>query len=87
MGGGQQRNATIKAGLAPITVFLAWAAVVRNMRVTDSFEIREANDEQRQRNGLDPKTRRRRGKTLSDLVALNLPLRARRSAGWNAADV
>jgi hypothetical protein len=79
----ERTNATIKdpattdvargwcrlAGLAPISVFLACALVVRNMRVTDSFEIREAQDVRRLRAGLEPKTRRRRRKTLSDLVS------------------
>jgi hypothetical protein len=79
----ERTNATIKdpattdvtkgwcrlAGLAPITVFLACALVVRNMRVTDSFETREAKDERRRLKGLEPTTRRRRRKTLSDLVA------------------
>jgi hypothetical protein len=83
----ERTNATIKdpatndvargwcrlAGLAPITVFLACALVVRNIRVEDSFEIRERQDEQRRQTGLEPKTRRRRRKTLSDLVAAGPP--------------
>jgi hypothetical protein len=55
-------------GLAPITVFIACALVVRNMRVIDSFEVRREDDERRMAAGREPKTRRRRRRTLSDLV-------------------
>jgi hypothetical protein len=55
-------------GLAPITVFVACALVVRNMRVIDSFESIRTDDERRKRAGMEPKTRRRRRKTISDLV-------------------
>ena len=78
----ERTNATIKdpatndvkrgwcrlAGVTAISVFLACTLVVRNMRVTDSFETRRLQDERRARAGLGPKTRRRRRKTLSDLV-------------------
>ncbi len=55
-------------GLAPITVFIACALVVRNLRVTDSTEARRENDERQMAAGKEPKTRRRRRRTLSDLV-------------------
>jgi hypothetical protein len=55
-------------GLAPITVFIACGLVVRNMRVIDSFEASRENDERRMADGREPKTRRRRRRTLSDLV-------------------
>jgi len=53
-------------GLAPMTVFLACALVVRNLAVADAFEQRRADDERRAAVGLPPRTRRRR--TLADLV-------------------
>jgi len=55
-------------GLAAITVLLACAVVVRNMRVTDSFEKRERFDTERRANGLSPKPRRRRRRTIDDLL-------------------
>ncbi len=83
----ERTNATIKdpattdvargwcrlSGLAPITVFLACALVVRNMRIEDAFEARLEVDRMRKQAGLPPKTRRRRRKTLSDLVAAGVP--------------
>jgi hypothetical protein len=56
------------AGLAPITVFVACALVVRNARVCDSFEAHAAENERRRAQGLEPKTRRRKRRPLSDLV-------------------
>ena len=55
-------------GLAPNAVFLACALVVRNLRVTDSFEARHADQERRLAAGLAPRTRRRQRKTLADLA-------------------
>ena len=55
-------------GLTPMTVLLACALVVRNLRVLDSFERRQADDERRRAAGLGPKTRRRRRRTIDDLV-------------------
>ena len=46
-------------GLTPMTVLLACALVVRNCRVLDAFEKRQADDERRRAAGLGPKTRRR----------------------------
>lgn len=55
-------------GLAPISLFITCALVVRNMRVTDSFDARREDDERRMQQGMGPKTRRRRRRTISDLV-------------------
>lgn len=55
-------------GLAPMTVLLACLLVVRNVRVQDAFEVRQAENQRREAAGLPPKTRRRRRKTLTELV-------------------
>lgn len=55
-------------GLVPMSVFLACVLVVRNLRVIDAFEARMAEDERRLAAGMAPKTRRRRRKSISDLV-------------------
>jgi hypothetical protein len=55
-------------GLAPMSLFLACALVVRNLAVADAFEERQADNARRRAAGLAPKTRRRRRKPLSDLV-------------------
>lgn len=55
-------------GLVPMTLMLGCLIVVRNQRVLDSFAARQAENERRAAQGLVPKTRRRRRKTISDLV-------------------
>lgn len=55
-------------GLAPMSVFVACVLVVRNLRVIDAFEARQAEDQRRMAAGMAPRSRRRRRKTLSDLV-------------------
>jgi hypothetical protein len=55
-------------GLTPMSLFLACALVVRNLAVADAFEQRRAEDERRTAAGLSPRTRRRRRRTLADLV-------------------
>jgi hypothetical protein len=55
-------------GLASVTILLACAVVVRNIRVTDSFEERIAKDAERLAAGLPPKTRRRRRRRIDDLL-------------------
>jgi hypothetical protein len=62
-------------GLVPMTLMLACVLVVRNQRVLDSFEARQAEDQRRAAQGLAPKTRHRRRKTIADLVgaAANAP--------------
>jgi hypothetical protein len=47
---------------------LACLFVVRNLRIVDSFEARQADNARRILAGLPPKIRRRRRKTLNDLV-------------------
>jgi hypothetical protein len=56
-------------GLTPITLFVACLFVVRNERIIDAFEVRQAEQERRLQAGLPPRTRRRRRRTLGDLVA------------------
>ena len=62
-------------GLVPMTLMLACALVVRNQRVLASFAARQVDNEQRLARGLAPKMRRRRRKTIADLVgaAANAP--------------
>jgi len=55
-------------GLAPITLFVACVFVVRNLRVLDAFEARCAEDARRATAGRPPKTRRRRRRTIADLI-------------------
>ncbi|MGH8997606.1 MAG: hypothetical protein ACRDYB_16540, partial [Acidimicrobiales bacterium] len=61
-------------GLAPLSLFLASALVVRNLAVADAFCARRADNERREAAGLPPRTRRRRRNTLAALVgAANAP--------------
>ena len=60
-------------GLVPMSVFLACALVVRNLAVTGAFEKRQVDNEGRRAAGLAPRTRRRRRKTLGDLVGTSAP--------------
>ena len=55
-------------GLTPLLLFLACTTVVRNMRIVDSFEARQADAARRAAAGLPPKTRRRRRRTIDDLI-------------------
>jgi hypothetical protein len=55
-------------GLAAISLLLACAVVVRNGRVVDAFEERRRVDARRQAAGLEPRTRKRRRRTLDDLI-------------------
>jgi hypothetical protein len=56
-------------GLAAIALLLAYAIGVRNDRIIESFEERQRVDTQRQAAGLEPRTRRRRRRTIDDLIA------------------
>jgi hypothetical protein len=47
-------------GLAPMFIFLTCCLVVRNFRVLDAFEARQAEDQRRAGAGLAPRRRRRR---------------------------
>jgi hypothetical protein len=60
-------------GLGAITLFLTCAMVVRNARILDAFEARQAEDARRQALGQPPKIRRRRRRTLDDLVSVTPP--------------
>ncbi|MHB1726521.1 MAG: hypothetical protein ACYCVS_14460, partial [Acidimicrobiales bacterium] len=55
-------------GITGITLFVACGFVVRNLRIVDAFEARQADDARRLAAGLEPKTRRRRRKTIDNLV-------------------
>lgn len=55
-------------GLVGPTLFLAAALAIRNLAIADAFEARQAEDERRQALGIAPKSRRRRRRTLGDLV-------------------
>jgi hypothetical protein len=55
-------------GLTPLTLMLTCLFVVRNQRVLASFEARVAEEARRQALGLAPRTRRRRRRTITDLV-------------------
>jgi len=57
-------------GLAPMSVFLACALVVRNLAVADAFVAHQEDDRRREAAGLAPKSRRRRRKSISDLVGV-----------------
>jgi hypothetical protein len=55
-------------GLAPIALWLACLTAVRNQRILNAWQTRQAQDAQRAAAGLPPKTRRRRRKTLTMLA-------------------
>ena len=55
-------------GLVPVTLMLSCLIVVRNQRVLASFAARQVDNERRLAQGLAPRTRRRRRKTIADLV-------------------
>ena len=56
-------------GLVPMTFMLACLMVVRNERVLEAFARRQAEDQRRLAAGLPAKTRRRRRRTINDLLA------------------
>jgi hypothetical protein len=60
-------------GLAPMLVFITCCLAVRNLRVLGAFEARQGEDAKRLAAGPAPKARRRRRKTISDLVAPTPP--------------
>jgi hypothetical protein len=55
-------------GLGPMTVMLTCLFVVRNQRLLASLEARQAENERRAARGLSPKSRKRRRRTIADLV-------------------
>ena len=56
-------------GLAPLTLFTATLLVVRNQRTLRAWNARQEENQRRAANGLPPKTRKRRRKTLAGLAA------------------
>ena len=56
-------------GLCAVTIFLSCAVVVRNIRITDAHYEREQENRRRALAGLPPRTRKRRRRTLDDLIA------------------
>jgi len=56
-------------GQEAMTLMLACVIVVRNQRVLEAFERRQALDRRREAQGLPPKTRQRQRKSLADLMA------------------
>jgi len=56
-------------GLTPLHLWLACLHAVRNQRILDAFETRQADNARRAATGLPPKTRRRRRQTLAMLAA------------------
>ncbi len=56
-------------GLSAITVLLTCCLVVRNWRVLDAFEAREADDARRAATGLGPRRRKRRRRSLAELAS------------------
>jgi hypothetical protein len=56
-------------GLTPLTLWLACLHAIRNQRILNAFEARQAGNARRAAAGLPPKTRKRRRKTLAMLAA------------------
>lgn len=63
-----------KTGLATMTLFLACLVVVRNLRIEDAFEQHQEQDARRIAQGHEPKTRRRRRKTINELIEAPLSI-------------
>ena len=56
-------------GLTQIALFTATALITRNIRIHDAHAARQAENERRAANGLPPKHRKRRRRTLDQLIA------------------
>ena len=56
-------------GLAPLMLAITCLLVVRNQRILQAWDARQEENERRAAQGLPPKTRRRRRKTLTELAA------------------
>jgi hypothetical protein len=56
-------------GLTPLALWLACLLTIRNQRILNAWDIRQADNTRRAAAGLPPKTRRRRRKTLAMLAA------------------
>lgn len=55
-------------GLTAITLFLTTLYAVRNQRIVDAFDNRQTDDARRAAAGLPARPRRRRRRTLDDLL-------------------
>ena len=55
-------------GLAPLMLFTTTLLIVRNQRILDAWNARQAENARRAAAGLPPKTRRRRRRTLASLT-------------------
>ena len=60
-------------GLAPLMLLATTLLIVRNQRILQAWNVRQEENERRAANGLPPKTRRRRRKTLTALAATRPP--------------
>jgi hypothetical protein len=56
-------------GLTPLALWLACLLTIRNQRILNAWDIRQADNTRRAATGLPPKTRRRQRKTLAMLAA------------------
>jgi hypothetical protein len=56
-------------GQTPLTLWIACLLPVRNQRILDAYDARQADSAQRAAAGLPPKTRKRRRQTLASLAA------------------
>ena len=56
-------------GLPPLAIWLACLLIVRNQRILDAWNARQADNARRAAAGLPPRTRRRRRKTLASRTA------------------
>jgi hypothetical protein len=60
-------------GLTPLTLFTVTLLIVRNQRILQAWNTRQEENQHRAANGLPPKTRRRRRKTLATLATAGPP--------------
>jgi hypothetical protein len=56
-------------GQSALTIVVACAVVVRNVRIVQAFEARQADNERRRARGLEARSRKRRRRTLTDLAS------------------
>ncbi len=56
-------------GLTPLTLWITCLLTVRNQRILTAFDARQADNTRRAAQGLPPRTRKRRRKTLASLAA------------------
>jgi hypothetical protein len=60
-------------GLPPLTIAVTCLLIVRNQRILDAWNARQADNARRAAAGLPPRTRRRRRQTLATLAAGTRP--------------